>query len=45
MDMKAEKSLVAFEDHKIRRVYDEKSETWFFSGKGGKRGQSSHLSI
>jgi len=31
MDMKAEKSLVAFEDHKIRRVYDEKSETWFFS--------------
>jgi prophage antirepressor-like protein len=31
MDMKTEKSLVAFEDHKIRRVYDEKSETWFFS--------------
>jgi DNA-damage-inducible protein D len=29
--MTAEKSLVAFEDHKIRRVYDEKSETWFFS--------------
>ncbi|MFA7369349.1 MAG: Bro-N domain-containing protein [Kiritimatiellales bacterium] len=29
--MKTEKSLVAFEDHKIRRVYDEKSETWFFS--------------
>jgi catabolite regulation protein CreA len=25
MAMKAEKSLVAFEDHKIRRVYDEKS--------------------
>jgi DNA-damage-inducible protein D len=31
MKMKTEKSLVAFEDHKIRRVYDEKSETWFFS--------------
>ena len=31
MDMKTERSLVAFEDHKIRRVYDEKSETWFFS--------------
>jgi DNA-damage-inducible protein D len=31
MDMKTEKSLVAFEDYKIRRVYDEKSETWFFS--------------
>jgi len=31
MDMKTEKSLVAFEDHKIRRVYDEKAETWFFS--------------
>jgi DNA-damage-inducible protein D len=31
MDKKTEKSLVAFEDHKIRRVYDEKSETWFFS--------------
>jgi len=29
--MKSERSLVAFEDHKIRRVYDEKSETWFFS--------------
>jgi len=29
--MKTEKSLVAFENHKIRRVYDEKSETWFFS--------------
>jgi len=29
--MKTERSLVAFEDHKIRRVYDEKSETWFFS--------------
>ncbi len=31
MDMNAEKSLVAFEDQQIRRVYDEKSETWFFS--------------
>jgi prophage antirepressor-like protein len=31
MDMKTGKSLVAFEDHKIRRVYDEKSEIWFFS--------------
>jgi hypothetical protein len=31
MDMKTEKSLVAFEDHKIRRVYDEKSDIWFFS--------------
>ena len=29
--MKTEKSLVAFEDHKIRRVYDEKSDIWFFS--------------
>jgi len=29
--MSNEKSLVAFENHKIRRVYDEKSETWFFS--------------
>jgi hypothetical protein len=29
--MKTERSLVAFEDHKIRRVYDEKSEIWFFS--------------
>jgi prophage antirepressor-like protein len=31
MDMKTERSLVAFEDQQIRRVYDEKSETWFFS--------------
>jgi prophage antirepressor-like protein len=31
MDMKTEKSLVAFEDQQIRRVYDEKSEVWFFS--------------
>ena len=29
--MNTEKPLVAFEEHKIRRVYDEKSETWFFS--------------
>lgn len=29
--MKTERSLVAFEDQPIRRVYDEKSETWFFS--------------
>ena len=29
--MKTEKSLVAFEDQQIRRVYDEKSEVWFFS--------------
>lgn len=27
----ADKSLVIFEDYKIRRVYDEKSETWYFS--------------
>ncbi len=31
MDMKTEKSLVAFEDQQIRRVYDEKSEIGFFS--------------
>ena len=24
-------TLAVFEDHKIRRIYDEKSETWFFS--------------
>jgi DNA-damage-inducible protein D len=29
--MNIERSLVAFEKHKIRRIYDEKSETWFFS--------------
>jgi hypothetical protein len=29
--MNSERSLVAFEKHKIRRIYDEKSETWFFS--------------
>ncbi len=23
--------LTVFEDHQIRRVYDEKAETWFFS--------------
>jgi len=27
MDMNAEKSLVAFEDQQIRRVYNRKSET------------------
>jgi DNA-damage-inducible protein D len=26
-----EKSLAVFEDYNIRRVYDEKSETWYFS--------------
>ncbi len=26
-----ENDLAVFEDHKIRRVYDEESETWFFS--------------
>jgi len=29
--MDEEKSLTVFEDYKIRRVYDEKAETWFFS--------------
>lgn len=29
--MSKESALVVFENHKIRRVYDEKSETWFFS--------------
>ncbi len=24
-------NLAIFEDHKIRRVYDEETETWFFS--------------
>jgi len=24
-------SIAVFEDHKIRRVYDEESETWYFS--------------
>jgi DNA-damage-inducible protein D len=28
---KAERALAVFEDFKIRRAYDEKSETWFFS--------------
>ena len=28
--MNKERSLVAFEKHKIRRIYDEESETWFF---------------
>jgi DNA-damage-inducible protein D len=27
----SEKSLAAFEDYNIRRVYDEKSEIWYFS--------------
>ena len=26
-----EKDLTIFEDHKIRRTYDKKSDTWFFS--------------
>ncbi len=29
--MNKETALAVFENHKIRRVYDEKSETWFFS--------------
>jgi hypothetical protein len=29
--MNEERSLVAFENHKIRRIYDEKTETWYFS--------------
>jgi len=29
--MKEEEALVAFEDHKIRRHYDEGTETWYFS--------------
>ena len=29
--MNEEKSLAVFENFQIRRVYDEKSETWFFS--------------
>ncbi|MBI4668892.1 MAG: hypothetical protein HY747_06870 [Elusimicrobia bacterium] len=29
--MDGEKSLIVFENYKIRRIYDEKSETWFFS--------------
>ena len=29
--MEPGKSLVVFEDFKIRRVFDEKTETWFFS--------------
>jgi hypothetical protein len=29
--MKKEQALAVFEDFKIRRVYDEKAETWFFS--------------
>jgi len=26
-----ENSLAVFEDYKIRRIYDEESETWYFS--------------
>jgi len=26
-----EKSLAVFEDYNIRRIYDEESETWYFS--------------
>ncbi|MFA4907483.1 MAG: BRO family protein [archaeon] len=29
--MNKEQALVVFENYKIRRIYDEKSETWFFS--------------
>lgn len=29
--MTEETALAVFENHKIRRIYDEKSETWFFS--------------
>ena len=29
--MEKEQSLVAFQEYKIRRFYDEKSETWYFS--------------
>ncbi len=28
--MDSEKALVAFEEHSIRRLFDEKEETWFF---------------
>ncbi len=29
--MSKEKALAVFEDYKIRRIYDEKAETWYFS--------------
>jgi len=29
--MEKEKALVAFEQYKIRRFYDEQNETWYFS--------------
>ena len=29
--MNKEQALAVFESYKIRRVYDEKSETWYFS--------------
>lgn len=30
-DYSMKNHLAVFEDHQIRRVYDEKTETWFFS--------------
>ncbi len=29
--MKNDRALAVFEDFKIRRIYDEATETWFFS--------------
>jgi DNA-damage-inducible protein D len=29
--MDSERSLVAFENYRIRRFYDEQNETWYFS--------------
>jgi hypothetical protein len=46
--MKTEKSLVAFEDHKIRRVYDEKGKGSPIRGSGQtqkEKGQSRNLVI
>ena len=31
VSMNKEQPLAVFENYKIRRIYDEKSETWFFS--------------
>lgn len=31
MDMNNDQALVAFESYKIRRLYDQESETWYFS--------------
>jgi hypothetical protein len=31
VSMNKEQALAVFENYKIRRIYDEKSETWFFS--------------